>query len=130
MLQRIFSKIHYNRQPKGGISIEQYWALAGRCDGFLLKAVLRTGCICPFETKPRTAAILETYTEYEDERIKKMAADALKVLQENAATTPREVIELRKEVTEMKKAQDKMRTQWKELQEQPGAQGKKEEEDD
>jgi len=65
----------------------------------------------------KATAPLEAFAEAEDSGVARAAKDALNKLREQKPTAPSEVIELRKEVSEMKKASEKLQKELAEIRE-------------
>ena len=69
----------------------------------------------------RGGAILESYADSSNERIKRAAQRAIESLDEKTPAAPAEVIELRKSLGELRKETEKMKDEFKALQEQQAA---------
>ena len=67
---------------------------------------------------PRAITVLESLSKSDNERISRPAEQAVAKLRESKPTAPREIIDLRKEIADVKKASDKLKTELKTLREQ------------
>ena len=66
---------------------------------------------------PRAITVLESLSKSDNERISRPAEQAVAKLRESKPTAPREIIDLRKEIADVKKASDKLKTELKTLRE-------------
>ncbi len=67
---------------------------------------------------PKSRALLESFTDQDNSKVKDVAQAALDSLQEQTPMVPQEVISLRKELQTLKQANEKLNSQWKTMQDQ------------
>lgn len=84
------------------------------------KLSIRTAAIGALGTlgDPKSISVLEAFSPSSDQRVARAAEQAIGRLRESKPTAPKELIELRKEMAAMKKENEKVQTQLKELRDQ------------
>ena len=92
------------------------------------KTTVRTAAISALGTlgDEKAMSIVDAFTNSQNTRISLVAKQAIGKLRESKSTAPREVIELRKDLAELKKSSDKLSEELKDIRKQLSAKGEME----